>query len=104
MSLVTCICRHCKKNFTYNRHKNLRKFRIVCKECTIRLKAEYTKKYQLKKIKTMCVVCNKRVYKEMTVHKVCEQRLFNSNAPVTRQWHKEHLNKGVVDDEACVFV
>lgn len=104
MIQVISNCKHCKLEFKYKIKGIIHKKRTVCNACVWKIKGEYNKKYLIKMPSKMCTVCYKKVYKGMTVHKVCEQRLFNSNAPVTRQWHKEHLNKGVVDDEACVFV
>lgn len=101
-------CNMCHEDFFYLKPNYITNFRKLCDTCVKSKKYIYQKEYlQLIKDppKIYCPVC-KIILKKTGAkcHQECHRKYKKGDYQVTRQWWQEHIQKGVVDDEACVLI
>lgn len=105
---LTTICKQCLKTFSYET-KIKRNFRIYCPPCVkerkINYRRTYRDTYETTPTKRYCPICRNSINNPLIIHKGrCERISYEGNSNIDREYWKEHIQNGVVDDEMSEMI
>lgn len=101
--VYTLKCLKCNEYFKYfGMTPHSKKY---CNDCVANIKIITRPLYELSAVRNICPICNRASVKHgRKIHLQCEKKQKPTEKNIDRDYWKEHVQKGVVDDEMSVLI
>lgn len=101
--LITC--EQCKKDFEHLKLEHYYSRKRFCKDCILKRKKKHNYRVTERLISGYCPVCKDAMHKTgMIAHGWCKRKLELGNYQIDREYCREHINGGILDEQPSEFI